>query len=287
MAFVPTTSFVPRYKLGSTQKCSHLRSTGSSQTSRLTMMATEEKEKKKSLWVDNAFTGGFPGGEAFFLKWTEGGMKEKVPDLDDKYQPDAKKEIKGFVRDTPLMDKFEYFKEFVGISSGDKEEKGEEEEEEEEEGEDGGEEKVPDESLYERWFPKERRNLAPMIEMVSVGDYRSDRVGMRMGEVEASAVDVWISKERKNMAPFIEIEYGGGGLGVAGVRVSMKEVQGLPTLAPPGKQGDTVTTLTPGSGGGFKLDFSVQGQGPVNVYSDPRCVENFEKMFRKSEKASV
>mmetsp|Transcript_2869 Transcript_2869/g.8766 ORF Transcript_2869/g.8766 Transcript_2869/m.8766 type:complete len:123 (-) Transcript_2869:1959-2327(-) len=41
-----------------------------------------------SLW-HNWFTGGFPGGEMYFMKWVEGGMVEDIPELEANFQPSA------------------------------------------------------------------------------------------------------------------------------------------------------------------------------------------------------
>ncbi len=117
-----------------------------------------------------------------------------------------------------------------------------------------------------------------MISIVYEKDLYKDRVSMAMGEVSADASDVHYPKYRKNMAPIIKIDYNGSSLAGAGISVSMAEIEPLPPTAPPVADGETVTKLVPGVGGGLKLEFEVQGEGPVNVYSDPRAIENFNEM---------
>lgn len=284
VAFVPTAGGLVRYsgwapaspssRRSSSTFLPHVRalprrSRGLSCPSRcLTTMA----EEKKNLWKENPFTGGFPGGETFFLKWSKEGMKGDVPDLDKELQPGAAQVKKEPKRKPRFIDTLEFFKDFQGKKGEQVKEKPTEETEEK------VEEEAVAEPAYERYFPKGRRNLAPMIDIVYEKDSVKDRVGVSMQAVESSATDVYYPKYMKNKAPMIEIMYTGS-LATSGVRLSMADVKGLPTLPPPAKPGETVTVLTPGGGGGLKLDFSVQGEGPVNVYSDPRCSETYDTMI--------
>lgn len=45
-----------------------------------------------SLWRENIFVGGFPGGEEAFNDWVDCGARHNVPDLPDFLQPHPKQE---------------------------------------------------------------------------------------------------------------------------------------------------------------------------------------------------
>lgn len=231
-----------------------------------------------SKWRENVFVGGFPGGEESFLNWVEKGMGEEVPDLPEYLQPkkefEDSKDSRAVKNVIQRLDDIEFFPDFFGKKS----------DEEESASVDSAPAPVdddtpPDESLYARYFPRERRNLAPIITMVNENDFIKDRVSMAMGEITAQAADVHFPKEYSGKAPIISISYNGN-LATASVSVKMADISPLPTIAPPVADGETVTKLVPGPGGGLKLEFEVQGSGPVNVYSDPRCIEKFENMLK-------
>ncbi|PXF49306.1 hypothetical protein BWQ96_00880 [Gracilariopsis chorda] len=234
------------------------------------------KEDSDSLWTsvgktkfkENVFTGGMPGGEAFYRAWIEDGMEKDVPDVPSGFQPKAafkpKEEVKtGILAD---LDKTEFFEGFNMPAESDEEKpaSGEEKEGEtvpEQAADDSG----PNPALYEKYFPDSVRNKAPEIKIVYENDYLKDRVSVAMTEVTASFSDVYYPKEMKNKAPVIDISYNGN-LATASVSVSMEHIEGLPTLPPPPKaEGDTITSLVPGAGGGLKLQFDVAGAGPANV----------------------
>lgn len=46
----------------------------------------------KSQWRENAFVGGFPGGEQALIDWVDGGGQDDVPDVPDFLQPCPSKE---------------------------------------------------------------------------------------------------------------------------------------------------------------------------------------------------
>jgi hypothetical protein len=71
--------------------------------------------KETFLGVDVA--GGIPGGEAFFLKWIAGGMKDEFADMPDRLQPTQPKLEKSKPRPTLLqrVDKMEFFKDYEGV----------------------------------------------------------------------------------------------------------------------------------------------------------------------------
>lgn len=232
----------------------------------------------KSMWKEDPFTGGFPGGEAFLLSWTEDGMKKTVPDMPEKMQPSSapgenpvqqKKGILG------KLDATEFFKGFGGEGKA----QPEEEEmkipapvspkpatpvpqrmvEEPDVAPD-----APNPALYQDYYPESIRSLAPDIKIEYENNPVKDRVGVAMTPVTASFTDLHFPKESKNKAPMIDISYAGN-LGTASVKLSMEYVQGLPALPPPPKRGDAVTELKPGRGGGLKLEYSVAGEGSVNI----------------------
>mmetsp|Transcript_32790 Transcript_32790/g.80359 ORF Transcript_32790/g.80359 Transcript_32790/m.80359 type:complete len:122 (+) Transcript_32790:140-505(+) len=64
-----------------------------------------ETTHDNSAWRDNAFCGGFPGGELYLNKWIEGGMVEDVPELEAAYQPSAgvKENVKEDLFCHPLL----------------------------------------------------------------------------------------------------------------------------------------------------------------------------------------
>ncbi|CAN8074874.1 unnamed protein product [Agarophyton chilense] len=216
----------------------------------------------KSKFKENIFTGGMPGGEAFYKAWVADGMKKDFPDLPSKYQPKGtyrpKKQVKtGTI---PMLDKIEFFKGFTMPSGADDD--GYADAPEKPESNDSA---APSPALYEQYFPADRINRAPDISIVYENDYLKDNVSMGMTEVNASASDVYYPKEMKNKAPVIDISYNGA-LSYASVTVSMKLIEGPPTLAPPPKaEGDTIASLVPGSGGGLKLQFEALGEGTVDI----------------------
>lgn len=221
-----------------------------------------------SLWKENPFTGGFPGGEQFFKAWIDDGMTKDVPDMPDSMQSKTEfkpaKEKKSGV--LALLDKTEFFNDFIGKGQTDPDD----EDPDSEDSETAEEEKVdenliPSESLYEAYFPASRRNIAPMINMVNEKDFVKDRVYLSMREVTASATDLYFPKETKNKAPIIEISYNGSSLNGASIKLSLDYVDNLPTLAPPPKSGEARASLVPGRGGGLKLEYSVAGEGVVNI----------------------
>ena len=240
-----------------------------------------------SQWRENVFVGGFPGGEQFYLDWVDRGMTGDVPDLPEYLQ--SKTPFKESVDSTKKpgilarLDATEFFQGIGEAISGDKKAEPEEtapdptvEMEVVPEGD-----APPNPSLYEKYFPADRVNRAPEIIIEyykKTSNQLKHRVGVAMREVTASPADLYFPKEMKGKAPVINIFYSGN-LSTASVTVAMKDIEGLPPLVSPQPDGETVTSLVPGPGGGLKLDFAVQGQGPVNVYSDPRCIENFEKML--------
>lgn len=200
-------------------------------------------------------------------------MKETVPDMPENMQasgpPAGKvKEDKGLLG---KLDATEFFKNFVGV----KEEKPDEPDVEPVpisvtaagaafDFGDAADPDAPDPALYEQYYPAGIRYLAPEILIQYEDNFCIDRVGVAMTEVTASATDVYFPKETKGKAPMIDVSYNGS-LNTASVQVSMKDVEGLPTLPPPAKQGEAVTVLTPGAGGGLKLEYSVLGLGAIDL----------------------
>lgn len=239
------------------------------------MAADKESEESpvfakpgKSMWKESLFTGGFPGGEQFYKAWAEDGMTKDVPDMPESMQSRSefvpKEEVKGGI--LGKLDNLEFFKgSFV-------KEDPVEAPPEEASGASAeptisgtSESDAPDESLYAPYFPAHVRNLAPDIKLVYEKDFAKDRVYMSMTEVTASPTDVYFPKEMKGKAPIIEISYNGSSLAGASVSVRLDDITGPPTLPPPPKKGDAVTTLEPGRGGGLKLSYTVEGEGPVNI----------------------
>lgn len=222
------------------------------------------------MWKENVFTGGFPGGEAFYRAWTDDGMTKNVPDMPADMQSDAKftpevEERKGLIA---RLDALEYFKGAFVKSPGPTPPSGEDDEEAPEddpESEEKSSDVAPDESLYSAYFPASIRNLAPEITMVYEKSFEKDRVCMAMTEVTASATDVYYPKEMKNKAPIIDVSYNGSSLAGASISVRMGDIEGLPTLPPPATVGDSVTTLVPGRGGGLKLEITVEGDDSIKI----------------------
>lgn len=239
------------------------------------MPAGLSEEQKKSFakiwgsseWREDVFTGGFPGGEANFQKWLEAGGKADVPDLPDFLQPKSESSAKagktsviGGVMDM-LSDTFGGGKK-DGVEVAD-----------------GGvavaappqtsvepgvaDSDAPSEALYSMYYPEATRNLAPFISIIDERAFAKDKVGVSMQEVTASAVDVHFPKQTKNKAPIITVDYSGN-LATASVSVAMKEIEPLPTPAAPVAKGETVTTLVAGRGGGLRLQFDVEGEGPAS-----------------------
>lgn len=225
----------------------------------------------QSQWKENLFAGGFPGGEAYFKKWIEEGMGDDVPDMPRSMQPSSEFKPTTVSRTGVLatLDKTEFFKDFVG--------KEPETEEGSIETEEGGaatekvipfqtgiqvdeiapdkilETEIPSDEVYGKYFPSDKRNLAPMID-IQYNKSPYDKVGVSMNPVNASYTDVYYPKETKNKAPFLDIFYSGS-LATASVRLSLDPVEGLPTLPPPTTSNNTAVHLKQGSGGGLKLDF--------------------------------
>lgn len=236
---------------------------------------TDSKEPSRfttvgnSLWKENVFTGGFPGGEAFYRAWTDDGMTKNVPDMPADMQSNAKfkPEVEEKTGLIARLDAMEFFKgAFVKSPkptppSG---EDGEEAPEEDPESEAKNSDVAPDESLYSAYFPASIRNLAPEITMVYEKSFEKDRVSMAMTEVTASATDVYYPKQMKNKAPIIDISYNGSLVG-ASVSVRMGDIEGLPTMPSPANVGDPVTALVPGRGGGLKLEISVEGDDSIKI----------------------
>ena len=235
-------------------------------------MATEKEpsafgKQGKSLWKENVFTGGMPGGEAFFKAWVEDGMKTDFPDLPQSLQASSEYKPKVAKRTgvIPTLDNIEFFKGF----SRDPDPEEASSSESTEEGEVAEtttvpEDEAPNDSLYAPYFPASARYLAPEIQITYEKNFYKDRVSLAMTEVTASPTDVYYPKEMKNKAPMIDISYNGN-LATAYVSVKLDDVDGLPTLPPPPKKGEAVTTLSPGPGGGLKLSYAVAGSGTVNI----------------------
>lgn len=137
---------------------------------------------------------------------------------------------------------------------------------------------APDESLYAPYFPKATRNLAPDLSFVCERDFYKDRVSMAMTEVKAKCTDVYFPKETEGKAPIIDISYNGVLTG-ASISVKLDDVTPLPATAPLVPAGVPAASLVPGSGGGLKLEYIVDGQ-EVSAYSDPRCIDNFSAMVK-------
>lgn len=240
----------------------------------------------KSLWKENLFTGGFPGGEMFFRTWLDEGMMRDVPDLPDSLQPRTAHKPKKKKKSGGILEKLdatEFFKDFIGMGSSDDE--GDDDEGDDDEGGDdeGGDDyagkknvkkgkgatrrkdsKAPNESLFSSYFPARTRNLAPDIRIVYEKSFENDYVSMAMKEVKPSPIDVYFPKNLKGKAPIIEMFYNGS-MKSAYVSVRFDAVEGLPTLPPPPKQGEAVSKLVPGRGGGLRLKYLVEGEGELNI----------------------
>lgn len=225
----------------------------------------------KSLWKENLFTGGFPGGEMFFRTWLDEGMMRDVPDLPDSlqpktaYKPKKKKESGGILE---KLDAMEFFKDFIGIGSrdddGDDDYAGKKDKKTSKGGQRRTDSGKPDEPLYSSYFPAKTRDPAPDTRIVQEESFKKDRVYMAMKEVKASSVDVYFPKDLKGKAPIIEMFYNGS-MKSAYISLRFDEVEGLPTLPPPPKRGDAVSSLVPGRGGGLRLKYSIEGEGEVNI----------------------
>eukprot|EP00168_Porphyra_purpurea_P014062 TRINITY_DN397_c0_g1_i6.p1 TRINITY_DN397_c0_g1~~TRINITY_DN397_c0_g1_i6.p1 ORF type:complete len:297 (+),score=132.77 TRINITY_DN397_c0_g1_i6:116-892(+) len=140
---------------------------------------------------------------------------------------------------------------------------------------------APNPALYERYYPADKRNLAPHINISDA----NDKVGLSMNAVEAGFYERYYPKERLNKAPIIDIFYSGA-LNTASVSLKMEEVEGLPTVAVVPK-GEIQTSLVPSAGGGLRLDFSVSGGEALNAYSDPRGVDKYQAMLQKAQSTSA
>lgn len=229
-----------------------------------------------SLWKENVFTGGFPGGEAFFKAWAADGMSKDVPDMPSNMQSSAtfKPPVEEKTGLIPKLDAMEYFKgAFVraepsqappsSMQKGVEEGAGEQAADPTTESKDV--DSPPDESLYSAYFPAKVRNLAPEINIVYEKSFAKDRVYMAMTEVTASATDVYFPKEMKNKAPIIDISYNGSSLAGASVSVRMDDIGGLPTLPNPSQVGESKTSLVPGRGGGLRVEITVEGDESIKI----------------------
>eukprot|EP00177_Eucheuma_denticulatum_P007965 GFKZ01014507.1.p2 GENE.GFKZ01014507.1~~GFKZ01014507.1.p2 ORF type:complete len:272 (-),score=47.82 GFKZ01014507.1:1632-2447(-) len=216
-----------------------------------------------SMWKESLFTGGFPGGEAFYKAWAEDGMTKDVPDMPESMQSKNDFKPKTVTKGGVLgkLDATEFFKSFADQVKEEEEESGEEEVQPVT-GVKIEDDPVPDESLYKMYYPASIRYKAPEIDIVYGGAY--DKVGVAMTGVTATASEVYFPRESQGKAPVIEIFYNGT-MASAYVKMSMQDIDGLPTLPPPPKEGDAVTKLVPGRGGGLKLEFSVEGTGDINI----------------------
>lgn len=261
MAFVPSLSLKTTSTFGATL---NTKAPTTCSTTRMTGDGTGKGEygkAGKSMWKENYFTGGMPGGEAFYLAWIKDGMTKDVPDMPDSLQarseytaPDTEK--KGLLG---MLDRTEFFSNFIGQK---------EQEPVEVDSTDPSVTAVavsvpkpedgPDPALFEQYYPEATRYLAPEININYEKNFLRDRVSLAMTEVTASATDVYFPKDTKGKAPIIEIFYNGR-IGSAGVSVKFDHVEGLPTLPPPASAGQAVTTLVPGPGGGLKLNYAVDG----------------------------
>lgn len=223
----------------------------------------------KSLWKENLFTGGFPGGEMFFRTWLDEGMMRDVPDLPDSLQPKTKYKPKKQKKEGILgkLDATEFFKDFIGIGGGDDNDDEDYSEQRTTKSGTGttkrAESDVSDGSSYKSYFPS-RRNVAPDIRMGSEKSSRKDSASMSMKDVDASSIDVYFPEAINGKAPIIEMFYNGS-LKSAYVSVRFDMVEGLPTLPPPPSLGEAVTSLVPGRGGGMRLKFAVEGEGEMNI----------------------
>lgn len=253
-----------------------------------TRMLIEDGEvtpTKGSKWKENLFTGGIPGGEQFYKEWIEKGMTAEFQDMPDRLQPTAP-ERKKAPKDRGLLGKLdatEFFSgDFVKGTTAVEEETTEEESVGTSgpivEDTDTGDAEAPDEALFAPYFPKETRNLAPDFSFVSEGDFYKDRVSMAMTEVTAKASEVYFPKEMSGKAPIIDIFYAGTPT-TASISVSMQDIEPLPALPAPPKAGEPTTAMVTGPGGGLKLEYVVDGDN-IDVYSDPRCVDNYDAMFK-------
>lgn len=118
---------------------------------------------------------------------------------------------------------------------------------------------APNEALYAPYFPRETRNLAPEIKMQYNNDPKTDFISMAMTRVTAKASDRFFPKERAGKAPVIKIFYTGS-LSTASVSVAMEDIEPFPGFTPPAPKGEATASLVEGSGGGLKLDFTVDGE---------------------------
>lgn len=268
------------------------------------MTVTEDKKEPsvvgiqgKSMWKETLYAGGFPGGEAFFLKWISDGMSGDVPDVPQFMQPSGEFKPTTITKTGVLadLDRTEFFDDFIGQSS---------ETNEQDDISDSSPDtasnssspdtssdssspdtassvrlglvadddslpsdvlktEIPDDTLYGKYFPEARRNIAPEITFrydKNSSNHEHDRVSMAMLPVVASPTDVYFPKEVKNKAPFIEIFYPNS-IATASVRLTLETVDPLPSTAPPPRGEETIVAMLPGSGGGLKLNFNTpQGE---------------------------
>lgn len=246
-------------------------------------MASDESQEEesgplgivgKSLWKENMFAGGFPGGEAFFKKWVEEGALGDIPDVPKAMQPSSDFVPKVLEKTGVLaaLDKLEFFGDFLTDNEPDENEQTMKEEK-------GSKPKskskveyrkastldddmppseilttdIPDEDLYSEYYPSSVRNLAPEIIIRSEG-MSTDCVSISMTEVTASPTDLYYPKETKNKAPFIDIYYPGSE-DKASVNLRMDVVEPLPTSKVEAEAMQPSAKAIIGPGGGLKLTF--------------------------------
>lgn len=196
----------------------------------------------KSLWKEDLFVGGFPGGEGFFKKWVEDGMLGDVPDIPKAFQPSSEFNPKEVVKEGFLaaLDKIEFFKGVEAIENFLT-------------GDDGNQEPSSP-------SPSSSSKTKPSVQ-ASKPQKKEDFVPPATKDSEVpdkSLYTEYFPDSYLNKAPMIDIHYSGS-LSTASVRVSLETVEPLPTLPPPPKKGEPVTSLKKGSGGGLKLDISIFG----------------------------
>uniref|UniRef100_A0A7S0ZJ31 Uncharacterized protein n=1 Tax=Timspurckia oligopyrenoides TaxID=708627 RepID=A0A7S0ZJ31_9RHOD len=233
--------------------------------------STRGQQKKVDPEWKTELVGGFPGGEFFYKAWVSAGTKGKVPNLDEELQPGSTEEASAESSKAAKSGGSSSGAAIKPLGTG--------------VGKDLGSfsmaEEAPDRALYEKYLVGKFENTAPMIEFDYTGS-KYDRVGMSMGKVDAGFWQLYYPKSRLNKAPVIKIDYRPGAVSTASVSLSMDAITGPPSLpltVP--RKGDVVTNMvTDPSTGRLKLTFSVDGEA-VNVYSDPRAIEKYEKFVAR------
>lgn len=287
MAFLPTPAPLLRSTTFTGVSATSSRHVSRTVVSRATVRMTEGSTKEgstkeespsigkagNSMWKEDMLAGGFPGGEQFLNAWVEDGMTKSVPDLPSTMQssasytepPEKEPGVLGKLDGTEFFTSFlkknpEAANQEEGTDTPDTPDGSAEVSGPIVSTEDGPDLEAPDESLYAPYFQSSVRFLAPHIEV----DYRKNRVGVSMQPVTASANDLYYPKQTKNIAPVINVSYTGA-LATSSVSLAMLEIDGLPTLPPPARPGEIVTTLVPGSGSGLKLKYEVSGEGEIEL----------------------